>query len=193
MSPLTINDTTPRGEVHIVAHRSKELFAIFVGLLAVCGTGLFVTIPGTAAREPSPIETYNLDDSGRRAFQAGVTCEFPAPEGGSTCTAQIGPVPDGHRLVLREVSVALHLSGPNETTQVALALSGNTWILPLLWSAGSVPVLMYFDSGNMVDVAIRIPNDTVPIAGAAQTVTLKGYVVNCAVAPCGWALHSLDQ
>lgn len=195
MTPLTINETTPPRDVHIVAHRAKELFVIFVGLLAVCGTGLIVTIPGTgtAAREPSPIQTYNLDDSGRRAFQAGVACEFPAPEGGSTCTAQIGPVPAGHRLVLREVSVVLHLWGPNETNQVALTLSGNTWILPLLWSEGSVPVLRYFDSGNLVNVAIRIPDDTVPVPGAAQTVTLKGYVVNCGVAPCGWALHSLDQ
>jgi hypothetical protein len=171
----------------------------FVITTALTLVSILVPMSRTAMAADKPATTYNVDEPGRVPYQTGLNCTVDPNSTNARCTAQRGPVPAGRQLVIREVSLFLRLSGVNagSGTQLLFGLGPNhqphpfnvSVFNPLGNSGGHVQLLVFFEAGHTIDVDISLPFPVQFDPSAAQILFLRGYVVDCTVAPCSPQAH----
>ena len=147
-----------------------------------------VQVTNTAA---SPVIASNMDDPGRIPYQAGAgnSC------GSFSCADFFSPVPANHRLVIQHVSVGGSAAGPG-VVQLVLKKGGqgfSSFFVPTALTgtvysfAQDEPTLFFVDGGDSPILEIDFYGGSATISSA--NVTLSGYLLDCAAAPCSAIAH----
>lgn len=134
----------------------------------------------------------SLDDPGRIPYQS--TVDMTGKCSGARCDFSFVSVPSGHRRVIQHIGGAVSLTGtPLEISVGVTAAPGafvSSFLAPVTAGIASTvfdqPLLFYLDQLQSVVISIdAVGNEVMFFAGgAAQTVTLTGYELDCGVAPC---------
>jgi hypothetical protein len=148
-----------------------------------------VTVLNTSS---APAITSAIDDPGRIAYQAR---QNQTPQSDATSLIfTFGPVPANHRLVIQHVSGVLEVAPNSPAALVDLTVPGGPGSSPSNFftpSAGGInafdqPVLVYVDAGQQPTVLIGGPTF---INNSGPFITLTGYMLDCAAAPCVAIAH----
>ncbi len=164
------------------------LAGLLLSLLAPkAAHGLVAALVQVANTSSAPAIASLIDDPGRVAFMATqlATCS------GAECVFIFSAVPATHRLVIQHVSLNLLLNSvPNLFIQAQVynsltAANIGSFNVPPMGQNPYLdqPFLFYFDAGQVptVDFVSFSANFS---PGAGQTLTLVGYELDCAAAPC---------
>jgi hypothetical protein len=176
----------PNGmSVNVVS--SVPLHADVSGNVGITGTpNVNVTNPARA-----PVLALNVDDPGRipyQSFSVADSCDSIFP----ICSGLFTAVPSGHRLVAQHFSGAMTFKSPPASFVFVNLASTSTSLYQPFNSFQLTPgdgseahfdqsILLYFDPGQQ-------PKATLTFHGTASFdviyLTLTGYLLDCAIAPC---------
>jgi len=156
-----------------------------------------------AARAASPaslnldtlvtVGSFNIDEPGRIPFQATVNKAGSCAS--NECFFEFGSVPQGRRVVIQRISGLNSFNAPpsqvlvfaNNGTGQALA----TFLAPTANSTSAFDhqTELYYDPNQIIEIQISPFPATFLGLNAAQSVTVTGYELNCAAAPCSAIAH----
>jgi hypothetical protein len=137
-----------------------------------------------------PLFFRNVDEPGRIPYQS--INEVPGGCTGGECSLSTQPVPAGHRLVVTHVSGDVQINPlPQVITfsvgrQDGALITGFTLPQPYVLYANSFDrdVLFFVDGGQFYTFTALLDPSSQFLAGAVQTFTATGYLLDCTAAPC---------
>lgn len=145
-----------------------------------------------------PVVNSSIDDPGRIPFQQQIALNAGECSGVTTCLFTFRSVPSGHRLVIQHISGGLSYNGTPFFITVSL-LAPNSGVplsqffAPLVvtgtgtsFTAFDQPVLAYIDPPPISGAFFGIRVDLGPgsLTSGSLVMTMSGYMLDCAVAPC---------
>ena len=168
-----VTNALPR--IRSTARRSAVVFA------ALASVGMLVS-PIYGALGAQTTQVRDVDDPGRIPYQslqqvkAGPTLEFDFPV-----------VPAGHRLVIQHVSGDVNLQSiPNNQVEALVEATGgaSSFFVPFSKTLARFdqPIQLYVDAGEAPIVVVLADLGITPTDHGF--VTLTGYLLDCAAAPC---------
>jgi hypothetical protein len=191
-------------EITTFTRHSTAIFAVFAGLVIVA----VPTEPALGDKPASPVTVVNPDTSPvptsvvNPATMPALTSSIDVPgripyqsvqigrcDGLTICTVQFPTVPSNHRLVVRHVSGNYTFHSTPSVVQASLVPIINLTPVPFSGffapfntdiSTFDVPVLHYFEAGDIPGFALVVGGTTVN----AAVVTLFGYLLNCSASLC---------
>ncbi len=172
----------------------KQLF----GIAAAIGVASLISIFSARrieAQYSSPVKVVNttsapaiasiMDDPGRIPYQATSTGPCPSASG-LHCEFNFPAVPAGHRLVVQQVAVELVYNGTPQSlaaevlSETGAILGGLVPPITPFFTTYSQPVKAVVDGGHSLSVRAFT---SVALFQSGQ-VTVSGYLLDCAAAPC---------
>ena len=157
---------------------------IFSAVSPRAARAVVATLVQVANTSSNPVITSNTEDPGRIPFVSG----FSNLCSGTLCSYTFQPVAAGHRVVLQHVSAALIFDSTPASIFGFVSFTGGSQIqfnVPPISGAVTVfdqPVLFYFDAGQTPFVQFQ--STATFTQNVAQNLTLVGYELDCAAAPC---------
>jgi hypothetical protein len=178
---------------------NKNYWLAALGTLAVAGAMMLFSAHRIEAQFSQPVRVLNtsagpvlnsrIDDPGRIPYIATVspTCS------GTTCAFFFPAVQAGHRVVIEHVSGFVNLNGSPGVLGASIVSVGGAD--PLFISVppgtGNPTIydrqILYYIDGGQTPLAVFTSTGTTTVtfnSGLSQTMTLVGYELDCAAAPC---------
>jgi hypothetical protein len=160
---------------------------------------VLVQVTNTTA---NPVINSRMDHPGRIPYQAVVNTPISPSGTSSLCGFLLSTVPANHRLVVDNIGGFVPLSAASAVfvnlgcnacgevrfngTMVPSPPTGPTTTAVEF----SLPVHLYFDPGEVPEVTVQVANlSTVAVLNGVPDVTVSGYLLDCAAAPCAPIAH----